>query len=104
MPDEGIGRDAETVGSKQPRRPFTLAAQALWAVDDSEKEVVGDGELAHQQVVLIDNGEAELARLQRVGGRERLAHDRHAALVGGTAPPAMPRSVLLPEPFSPRTA
>ena len=83
MPDERVRRDAERVRSKQPRRPFVLAADGLRAVGDPEDEVLGDGELAHQRVVLIDDGEAELARLQRVGGRERPAHDRHAAFIGG---------------------
>src|SRR4029079_16664201 len=50
MPDECVRRDAERVRSKQPRRPFVLAADGLWAVGNPEDEVLGNGELAHQRV------------------------------------------------------
>ena len=83
MPDKRVGGDAEAIWRKLLRRPLPLSSEAFRTVHSAEKKVLGDGELAHQRVVLINDGQAKSARLQRVGADERIAHDRDAAFVGG---------------------
>ncbi len=74
VPDECIGRDVELVGGG-PRRDGT--------VGDAEQEVLSHRQLADQRIVLIDSGEPEPAREERIGARQRLAHDPDLALIGG---------------------
>ena len=82
MSDQRIRRNAQIVGSKLFLRPLAFAAKRRRSIDRSEQKILRDRQLAHQRVVLIDDGEAELPRLQRIGGDEGLAHDHHPALVG----------------------
>ena len=83
MSDQRIRGDAEAVWRQLLRRPLPLSGEAFWTVHGAEKEVLSNGEFAHQRVVLIDDGQAQPARLQRIGGGKRVAHDRDAAFVGG---------------------
>ena len=100
MSDQGIWRNTEIVGSKLLCGPLPLSTDSRGAIHGPEEEVLRHGQLAHQRVVLIDDGQAELARLQRIGGDKRLAHDRHPAFVredrtaGDAEERALARAVL----------
>ena len=83
MPDQRIRRDAKIVGRKLLCSPLPFARQRLWPVAGAEQKIFSDRELAHQRVVLINNGQTKRPRQQRVGAGERFAHDRDAAFIGG---------------------
>ena len=82
LANQRIRRDAKVVGRELLCRPLPLSRQRLWPVAGAQQQVLGDRQLAHQRVVLINHGQAELTRQQRVGAGERLAHDGDAAFIG----------------------
>ena len=58
--DQGVGRDGEIVGARAGAAAQSRASPSGGA-PRRENQVLRDGELADQRVVLVDGGEAELA-------------------------------------------
>ena len=103
-PTSASGRDAEIVGGELVARPRRSSRRWHRIAGGGEQQVLRDGQFADERIVLVDRGEAEPAGEQRVGGGESRPMISTTPPSWATAPLAMPSSVLLPEPFSPRTA
>ncbi len=83
MFDGHFRRDFQPVRGELLRSPLPLSRKTFRPIRRAENQVLGDGELAHQRIVLINGRKAQSAHVQRIGGDHRLSHDRNTAFVGG---------------------
>jgi hypothetical protein len=83
---ERVGRDARADAREELRRPLAARAPAneppRAAALEPQADVLGDGEVGEQRRLLVDDGDAELARLGRVEVVDGVPGDLDGAGVG----------------------